>query len=108
MKQSRWLLPMACAALLGMTPAAARSEDASALYKSKCAVCHAPNGSGRKALKGSNLLADAVKQRSDTQLAEAIANGVRKGDEAHAYAKKGISSGQVQALVEYIRGLQKK
>jgi cytochrome c553 len=95
------LLLAACTAPLG-------AEDAATLYKSKCATCHAPDGSGRKMFKGSNLLADEVKKRSDAQLNESIAKGGAKRSEGHAYEKQGLSEEQIKLLVAHIRGLQKQ
>ena len=84
------------------------AQDGAALYRSKCLSCHGPTGAGRPAIKGTNLLTDEVKTRSDAELAEAIAEGGRGGNDAHAFSKKGVSPDQVLALVAYIRELQKK
>lgn len=84
-----------------------RAEDGAALYKSKCAVCHSPDGSGRKVLKGTNLLSDEAKKRTDAQLTDYIAKGGPKRDAAHAYEKKGLTAGQITQLVAHIRALQK-
>lgn len=96
------------ASLLVAIPRSAKAEDAATLYKTKCATCHAPDGSGRKALKGSNLLTPEAKKLSDAQLTEAIAKGGAKKDEGHAFEKKGMTADQVKMLVQCIRELQKK
>ena len=85
-----------------------RAEDAAALYKTKCASCHGATGAGKSAIKGSNLLADEVKKRTDDQLTEAIAGGGPKSKNSHAYEKKGVTRDQVGLLVKHVRELQKK
>jgi mono/diheme cytochrome c family protein len=95
-------------ALFFTLTACSRAEDTAALYKSKCATCHAPDGSGRKVMKGTNLLSDEARKMSDAQLTEAIAEGGAKKNQSHAYETKGLSSEQTSKLVGYIRELQKK
>jgi mono/diheme cytochrome c family protein len=108
MKQLTSCRLLALFVLAAALPSTACAEDVSTLYKSKCAVCHAPDGSGRKAMSGTNLLAESARKRSDNELAEAIAKGGPRNNDAHAYEKKGISADQVKLLVGYIRELQKK
>lgn len=85
-----------------------RGEDAAALYKAKCASCHGAAGAGRSAMKGSDLLTPEVKQRSDEQLANAIAKGSPKSKNSHAYETKGVTRDQVSLLVQHVRELQRK
>jgi len=85
-----------------------RAEGAAALYKTKCASCHGTTGAGRPAMKGSNLLTDEVKKRTDGQLTEAIASGGPKSKSSHAYEKKGVTRDQVGLLVKHVRELQKQ
>ena len=59
-------------------------------------------------MKGSDLLTDEVKNRTDEQLTEAIASGGPKSKNGHAYEKKGVTRDQVCLLVKYVRELQKK
>lgn len=96
--------------LLILSPVFSLAEDGATLYKSKCAICHSPDGSGRKALKGSNLLSEVVRKRTDTELAAAIGKGTMKTatkpDEGHAFEKEGISPDQTMQLVVHIRSLQ--
>jgi len=94
--------------VLLLCPFAARAEDSSALYKAKCANCHGPNGAGRSAMKGTNLLTDEAKKLSDADLAEAIAQGGKRRSSAHAYEKKGLTPQQVKLLADFVRALQKK
>jgi mono/diheme cytochrome c family protein len=84
------------------------AQDGATLYRSKCLACHGETGAGRPAIKGSNLLTDAAKKRSDAELSLAIAQGGENKNAAHAYETKGVTPNQVQALVKYVRELQSK
>jgi mono/diheme cytochrome c family protein len=88
--------------------ACGKAEDASALYKSKCSTCHAADGSGRKVMKGTDLLSGEARKKSDAQLTVEIAKGGEKKNQAHAFEAKGLSAEQINQLVAYVRELQKK
>ncbi|MBL8228722.1 MAG: c-type cytochrome [Bryobacterales bacterium] len=85
----------------------AAAQDAAALYKSKCVSCHGANGAGKPAIKGSNLLTEDAKKKTDEALTDAILNGGAAKKAAHAYGKKGVNADQAKALTAHIRGLQK-
>ncbi len=97
---------MIAGAFLAMTTIGL-SQDAAALYKSKCQSCHGATGAGRPSMKGSNLLTDESKKATDAQLVAAILEGGPAKKSAHAYDKKGISAEQAKALTAHIRILQK-
>src|SRR5258706_10518431 len=68
---------------LGQTRAmVASTEDGAALYKAKCAMCHAADGSGStsvgKSLKVPNLRSGEVQGKSEVQLYNIIATGKGK------------------------------
>ncbi|MBL8236536.1 MAG: c-type cytochrome [Bryobacterales bacterium] len=84
------------------------AEDAAALYKTKCFGCHGATGAGKPALAGSNLLTPEAKKLTDAEMKAAIAEGGKKAKAAHAFAKKGVTAAQVDSLLAYVRGLQKK
>jgi mono/diheme cytochrome c family protein len=96
------LIAVGCGTVTG------RAQDAAALYKSKCLVCHGATGSGKASLPGTTLLADAARKASDTELTVAIAQGGQKKLASHAFANKGLKPAEIQALVAYIRTLQSK
>ena len=80
------------------TSKAAADEDAVAIYKAKCAMCHTA-----KAEK----FFDASK--ADDQLVEAILKG-KKGEKPPympAYESKGVTAEQAKALVAYMKELKK-
>jgi mono/diheme cytochrome c family protein len=102
------LLILAVATLV-LTPRTTRAaEDGAALFKSKCAVCHGADATGKAALKAPSLVSDEAKKMSDEDLTDRIANGGKEKKAAHAFSKKGVTSDQIKALVSYIRELQKK
>jgi cytochrome c6 len=99
--------PLAALVLAFTTPT--HAQDAGALFKSKCAVCHAPDGSGSgamgKQLGVTDLRADEVQKQTDAQLNDSITNG--KGTKMPAYKGK-ITDDQIKGLVGFIRSLAKK
>ena len=100
-------LQLAVATLvLGAAPLCA--QDGAALYKTKCAGCHGATGAGKAALAGSNLLTPEAKKRSDADAKAMIMTGGAKAKAAHAFGKKGVTAAQADALLPYVRDLQKK
>jgi mono/diheme cytochrome c family protein len=97
------------AALVFLVTAPMQAQDAGALFKSKCSVCHAPDGSGSgamgKQLGVTDLRADEVQKQTDAQLNDSITNG--KGTKMPAYKGK-ITDDQIKGLVGYIRSFAKK
>ncbi|PYK95839.1 MAG: hypothetical protein DME36_00560 [Verrucomicrobia bacterium] len=78
-----------------------------ATFRTKCATCHGPDGSGSEVGKTMNvpdLRSPAVQKLSDTELAQVIANG--KG--GMPPFKNSLSEDQIHSLVSYIRSLHQK
>ncbi|MFZ0637291.1 MAG: c-type cytochrome [Candidatus Acidiferrales bacterium] len=96
-------------ALVLTAAATTQAQDAAALFKTKCAVCHAADGSGSsqmgKQLGANDLRSDGVQKQTDAQLTESITNG--KGKKMPAYKGK-LTDAQITQLVDYIRDLAKK
>ena len=94
-------------ALPQQSQATAAREDALAVFKSKCVVCHAADGSGSstmgKSLKAPDLRSDEVQKKSDAQLSGIISKGKGK---MPAYAKT-LSAEVINGLVAHIRTLKK-
>ena len=70
-------------------------------------MCHGQDGSGSEVGKSMNvpdLRSPAVQKLSDSELAQAIANG--KGSMPHF--KNSLGEDQIHALVTYIRSLHPK
>ena|ERR1700747_1218467 len=98
-------------ATLGVLSAPMRGQDAApgaALFKTKCAACHGPDGKGETAIGKANKLRDLgspdVQKQSDTELAAIIENGKGK---MPAYGKS-LKPEQVKDLVAYARTFAKK
>lgn len=82
--------------------------DGAAIFKSKCVMCHGPNGDGNtpsgKALKAKDLRADDTQKKSGAELADVVAKGRNK---MPAFGQK-LTPEQIQAVVGYIHQLGKK
>ena len=85
------------------------ADDSAALFKTKCAACHAADGSGNtetgKKLETPDLRSEEVQKQTDAQLIDVTANG--KGKKMPAYKGK-LTDDQIKELVGYIRGIGKK
>jgi cytochrome c6 len=79
----------------------AHAQDAGAIYKSKCAMCHGADGA--KAA-GHDLSSAAVQSKSDADLAAVITDG--KPPKMPKYGDK-LKPEDIKGLVAYIRTLKK-
>src|SRR6202166_1060972 len=83
------------------------SAASSATFRTKCAMCHGPDGSGSEVGKSMNvpdLRSPVVQKLPDAQLAQIISDG--KG--GMPSFKNSISEDQVHSLVAHIRSLREK
>jgi mono/diheme cytochrome c family protein len=75
-------------------------EDGQAIYKSKCASCHGPNGEGKvgPALKGTQLSEDDILAM------------INKGNDAkkapHKKPITGVTEAQAKAVAHYVKSLK--
>ncbi len=92
---------LVCLILLPLAGWAAGPNGAD-LFKTKCAVCHAPDGAGKAAMKTPDLRSADVQNKSDKELADFIATNPK-----HNFAKKGMTPDEINALVAFIRTLKK-
>lgn len=97
---------LAIVLMLGMP--AFSQETSETLFKSKCAMCHAADASGKttmgEKLKIPDLRAPDTQKKSDADLKNIITKGKEK---MPAYETK-LTAAQIDGLVAYIRGLGKK
>ncbi len=102
-----WALALAISLLAFSMPVWSQGEGA-ALFKSKCAGCHSPDGSGSgpagKAMHLRDLGSAEVQKQSDAELTAIIANG--KGT-MPGYKGK-LTDEQIKQVVSFIRSLAKK
>jgi cytochrome c6 len=92
-------------ALLFSLSVSAHAQDASALFKSKCAGCHSADGTGSpmgKKMGAHDFTTADVQGMSDAQLTDVITNGKNKMPK---YAS--LKPEEVKGLVAYIRTLKK-
>jgi mono/diheme cytochrome c family protein len=86
-------------------PLSAHAQDASALYKAKCASCHGADGTGSamgKKMGAHDFTTADVQKISDAELADIITNGK---DKMPKYGS--LKAEEVKGLVAYIRTLKK-
>jgi cytochrome c6 len=83
-------------------------NDGAALYKTKCAMCHGPDGAGKtpvgQKLGIRDLRSPEVQKQADSDLSHVIGEGKGK---MPAFAKT-FSEDQIKSLVAYVRELGKK
>jgi mono/diheme cytochrome c family protein len=108
---SPWLAMMSVVVLsftLVSAQAQNASNDGAALYKTKCAMCHGPDGTGKTPaglkLKVRDLQSPEVQKQSDSDLAL----GIGKGKGKMPPFGKTLNDDQIKALVAQIRELGKK
>jgi len=93
--------------VLAMPLLADATPDGGAIFKSKCAMCHGPDGSGQTAMGRSLKLRDLgsadVQRQTDAQLIAIVADGKEK---MPAYKGK-LSPDEISQLVAHIRTLRK-
>jgi mono/diheme cytochrome c family protein len=84
------------------------AADGAALYKAKCASCHAADGSGQtpmgKSMKLRDLRSAEVQKQTDKELHDWTADGKGK---MPAYKSK-MTEAEINALVAHMRDLAKK
>ncbi len=95
--------------LLGVSVFPLRADQASEqLYKTKCAVCHGPDGKGETSIGKANKIRDLgsadVQKQTDEDLTGVITNGKNK---MPGYGKS-LKPEQIKDLVTYIRTFGKK
>ena len=79
----------------------------SATFRTKCEMCHGPDGSGSEVGKSMNvpdLRSQAVQKQSDAALVQVISNG-KGGMPAF---KDSLSADQIHSLVTHVRSLHQK
>jgi mono/diheme cytochrome c family protein len=84
----------------------AQAQDASAIYKAKCAGCHGADGTGSatgKQMGAHDFTTADVQGMSDADLSAIITNGKNK---MPAYGKS-LKADDIKGLVAYIRTLKK-
>lgn len=89
---------LAIAAALILSAAAARAEDAAALYQSKCKMCHGPDGKGTPTGLKMGAKDFSALKLSSADATKAIADGKGK---MPGYKGK-LTDAQISALGQYV------
>ncbi len=96
------LLPTTVAIQAAGRPA--DQADGEALYKQKCAMCHAPDGKGYSALKTPDFTSPKWQEsKTNKEIADTIKNG-KPGTAMKSFADQ-LKEDEIEALVKYIRSL---
>ncbi|MGZ4778187.1 MAG: c-type cytochrome [Thermoanaerobaculia bacterium] len=108
MTNRRVLVIMVTVLVSLLLPMSVFADDAAAIYKAKCASCHAADGSGDtamgKAMKLRDLRSADVQKQTDKELFTVTSDGKGK---MPAYKAK-LSEADINGLVVFMRGLAKK
>ena len=94
--------------ILALAASPILAADGAALFKSKCAACHGPDGKGEtpvgKTLKVASLGSAEVQKLSDADLEKAISDGKGK---MPAFKGK-LAADELKAVVAFVRTLKGK
>ena len=85
--------------VMSFLPFSMQAQDASATYKTRCAMCHGADGTK---IATHDLQSAAVQGMSDADLSAIITNGKGKMP-----ASKSLKPEEVKELVAYVRTLKK-
>jgi mono/diheme cytochrome c family protein len=103
----RRVVAIASLAMVALLVPNAAFAGAAPLYKTNCAVCHGPDGSGQtpagKSVKARDLRSAEVQSESDAELSRVI----REGKDKMPSYKERLSAADVASLVAYIREMKK-
>lgn len=103
-----WVVRILVLAVLLMMVTPAFAGDAAALYKTKCAMCHAADGSGNVPMGqktgAHDFRSPEVQKMTEAQLTEITVKGKNK---MPGYDKK-LTADEIKGLVAHIRELMKK
>jgi mono/diheme cytochrome c family protein len=100
------LVALLACGLIAACASPALADDVGATYKSKCSMCHGPDGKGSAVgtkMGARDFAAPEVKAETDAQLTDVITKGKGK---MPAYSAK-LKDTEIKDLVTYIRGLAK-
>jgi mono/diheme cytochrome c family protein len=111
MKASKLVLiifALACTMFL-ILPSVSWADDASSLFKTKCAVCHGLTGRADTPMAGKQSIpafnSDRVKKRSALEIQDFILNGGKEKKSSHAWSHKGMSTDEGTRLAAYVKQL---
>jgi mono/diheme cytochrome c family protein len=90
-------------------PSAVWAENATELYRTKCAVCHGATGRADTPMaKKQDIPAfgsERVRKQTNAEIADFILNGGTEKKSSHAWAHKGVSTEDGTKLAAYVKQL---
>lgn len=90
--------------ILARISQAAPPDSAGDLFKSKCSMCHGPDGKGFSAIKTPNFTDPKWQaSRKDAEILDAIKNG-KKDTMMKGFSDK-LKEDEIESLAKYIRSL---
>jgi mono/diheme cytochrome c family protein len=96
---------LTCSLLLALALPVAAFADGAAIYKTKCAPCHGPDGSGQtpvgKSLKVSDLRSAEAQKLTDAEITKILTDGKGK------MTKSKLSADDMKAVITFVRSLKK-
>lgn len=106
-KSVSWLVILLFVAGYGLVAQEANKSGGSAIFKSKCVICHGADGSGNtplgKQLQAANLHSKDVQKLSDAELHKIVHDGQAN---MPAFADQ-LSDQEITQVVKYVRQLGK-
>lgn len=97
---------LTCSLLLALAlPVVAFASPGAAIYKTKCAACHGPDGSGQttvgKNLKVRDLRSAEVQKLTDAEITTVLTAGKGK------MPKSKLPADDIKAVIAFVRSLKK-
>ena len=95
----------ACAVAMALILPASAFADGASLFKTKCAACHGPDGTGQtpmgRKLLVKNLGSAEVQKLTDPEITQVLTDGKGK------MPKSKLSAEDMKAVIEFVRSLKK-
>jgi mono/diheme cytochrome c family protein len=86
------------------------AQSGAETFDMKCASCHGKDGAGKTSFAQKATLPDlrsqAVQSKSDRDLHDSIGRGVGHKAYPHAYLMRGMTEGQLNSVIGFVRSLK--
>jgi mono/diheme cytochrome c family protein len=109
MQKTAWLVIFIGTVAVLICANRALAQDSKTIYGQKCARCHADDGSGHtpaaSKMKMPDLRSKRIRDMSDADLYNTIAQGTQHRDYPHAFLYTGLTEEQIRGVVKYVRAL---
>ena len=96
--------PLICSLLLALALPVVALADGAAIYKTKCAPCHGPDGSGQtpvgKNLKVRDLRSPEVQKLTDAEITKVLTDGKGK------MPKSKLAPDDIKLVIAFVRSLK--